>query len=184
MKAYGSTAKAMHWLIAVLILTQYVISVLMPDFGPHTVPGPLINLHLSFGILILVLMAVRVIHRWVAPVPLDMPDAPPWERRAARATHIAFYVILLFSPFLGWASASAHNVQVVVFGLVPLPDLAAPKAGWALAAGDIHIYLMWTLLALIGLHVAGALYHHFVRHDGVLRRMWPGGQGPAGPSVR
>lgn len=166
-------ARLLHWLIVLLVLTQFVIAILMPDVGPNTVPGTLINLHFSFGVLILVVMAVRFLFRLLYPVPLDMPGSPLWERCAARATHLAFYFILLVGPFLGWASASAHKLPVDVFGIFLLPDVAPEKARWALTAGDVHSYMMWALLALIALHVAAALYHHFLRRDGVLRRMLP-----------
>ena len=173
-RAYDLTAKVLHWLIAALVLTQFVIAYLMPDIGPNTVPDTLINLHLSFGIVILALTAVRLVYRWLHPVALDAGGSPLWERRAAYVTHVVFYLVLLIGPFLGWASASAHRIHVVVFGVVALPDIAAPRARWALTAGDVHTVLMWGLLALIGLHVAVALYHHFIRHDGTLRRMLPG----------
>ena len=173
---YGATAKWLHWAIVLLVLVQFGIALLMPDIGPHTVAGTLINLHFSFGVLILVLMAVRFGNRLLHPVPLDMPGSPAWERVAAYATQLAFYLILLVGPFLGWASASAHRLPVDVFGILTLPAIAAPRAHWALTAGDIHIYLMWTLAVLIGLHAAAALYHHFLRHDGVLRRMLPAGE--------
>ena len=87
--------------------------------------------------------------------------------------HYAFYVILLIGPFLGWASASSHSLPVTVFGILPLPDLVAPRTSWANQAGDVHSFLMWTLLALIGVHATAALFHHFVRRDGVLLRMLP-----------
>ncbi len=173
--AYGSTAKALHWLIALLVLLQFAVAVLMPEIGPRTVPGALIDLHLSLGMVILVLMAARLVNRLARPVPLDATDSPAWERAVARATHLVFYAILLIGPFLGWASASAHGIPVVVFGVLPLPDLAASKAHWALTAGDIHALMMWVLLALIAAHAAAAMYHHFVRHDRVLMRMWPAG---------
>jgi cytochrome b561 len=172
-QGYSSAAKLLHWLIVLLVLTQFVIAILMPSIGRNTVPGTLINLHFSFGVLILIVMAIRFLFRLLYPVPLDMPGSPLWERWTARATHLAFYFILLVGPFLGWASASAHKLPVDVFGLFLLPDIAPAKARWALTAGDIHTYMMWTLLALIALHVTAALYHHFLRHDGVLRRMLP-----------
>ncbi|HTN64943.1 MAG TPA: cytochrome b [Burkholderiaceae bacterium] len=172
-QGYRSTAKFLHWLVVLLVSSQFVIAILMPGIGPNTVPGTLINLHFSFGVLILVVMAIRFIGRLLHPVPLDMPDSPAWERWTAHATHVAFYLILLLGPFLGWASASAHKLPIKVFGIFSLPDIAVPKARWALTAGDIHAYLMWTLLALIALHAAAALYHHFFRHDGILQRMLP-----------
>jgi cytochrome b561 len=170
---YSAAAKLLHWIIALLVFSQYVISILMPGIGPNTVPGTLIDLHFSFGVVILIVMAIRFVYRLLEPVPLDMPDAPAWERRAAHATHLLFYFCFLVGPFLGWASASAHRLPVNVFGIVTLPSIAAPKAPWALTAGTLHQYMMWTLLALIALHMLAALYHHFVRHDGVLQRMLP-----------
>jgi cytochrome b561 len=173
-QGYGGVAKTLHWLIVALVLIQFVVAYLMPGIGRNAVATPLINLHFSLGVLILVLMAIRFVHRLYHPAPPAMPDAPAWEHRSAEAMHRIFYLLLLIGPFLGWASASAHDLRVNVFGLFTLPPLAAPKARWALIAGDIHTYAMWTLLALIALHAAAALYHHFVRKDGVLQRMLPG----------
>ncbi|MGE5170934.1 MAG: cytochrome b [Rudaea sp.] len=171
--AYSGAAKTFHWLIAALVVAQFVISWLMPGIGRNTVPGPLIDLHFSLGVLIIVVMALRFVHRLSHRLAPAMPDAPAWERRWAQAIHGLFYAILLVVPFLGWASASAHHLPVRFFGLFTLPDLAPPKARWALRAGDIHTYAMWTLLGIISLHAAAALYHHFVRRDGVLQRMLP-----------
>jgi cytochrome b561 len=176
-EGYSATAKWLHWLIVALVLSQFVVAVLMPDFGPRTVPGTLVNLHLSLGLLIFLLTAVRFVNRQFVPVPLDDRNSPEWQRLAARAMHLAFYVLLLLAPFLGWAAASAHRVPVTFFGLASLPPLAPPRARWALRAGDIHSWSMWVLLALIALHAAVALYHHFVRKDEVLRRMLPSGAG-------
>lgn len=170
---YSATAKTLHWLIVLLVLAQFVVAFLMPGIGRDTVLEPLITRHFSLGILILVIMAIRLVLRLRHPVPLDTPGLAAWERWSAYATHSLFYLILLIGPFLGWASASAHSLQVNVFGLIPLPSIAAPKAHWALTAGDIHALMMWVLLALIALHAAAALYHHFFRHDDVLRRMLP-----------
>ncbi|MBS0325623.1 MAG: cytochrome b [Proteobacteria bacterium] len=172
-QGYGAAAKGLHWLVVLLVLVEYIVAILMPDIGPRTQPGPLIDLHFSFGVVIVLVMAVRLFARLAAPVALDMPDAPAWERRSASLTHVLFYVLLIVAPFLGWASASAHSLPVSVFGLVPLPAIAAPRARWALVAGDIHKVAMWATLALIGLHALAALYHHFVRHDRVLLRMLP-----------
>jgi cytochrome b561 len=168
---YTPAAKALHWTTVLLVATQFVTALAMPDIGPHTEPDSWISLHFSIGILILCAMGARLVHRLM--YPLEASQAPAWERFAALLTHRLFYLILLVGPFLGWASASAHRLTVGLFGLVALPPIAAPKAGWALTAGDVHATAMWVLLALVGLHAAAALYHHFVRHDGTLRRMLP-----------
>ncbi len=171
--AYGRSAKTLHWLVVALLACQFTTAAVLPQVELDTTPDTVINLHFSFGIAILIVMAIRVVHRWRHPVPVAQGDAPPWERVLARASHLTFYFVLLVGPFLGWASASAHGVPVRLFGLVALPDLAPRKAAWALLAGDIHGYAMWTLLGLLAVHAGAALFHHFVRHDKVLRRMLP-----------
>lgn len=173
---YTAFAKLLHWLIALLVAAQFVVAWFMPHIGRNARAEGLVRLHFTLGVLILLVMIVRWIHRLRFPVPLEMPDAPTWERWAAHWMHIAIYAILLVSPWLGWASASAHNLPVRLFA-IPLPALAPPKAGWALEAGDIHTWSMWVLLALVALHALAALYHYFVRRDGVLQRMLPASAG-------
>lgn len=171
--AYTPAAKALHWTIVLLVTIQFVTALAMPEVGPHTQPDALISLHFSIGVLILAVMAARLVHRLKYPVPLEASQAPAWERFVALLTHRLFYLILLIGPLLGWASASAHRLTVSLFGLVTLPAIAAPKARWALTAGDVHATAMWVLLALVAMHAAAALYHHVVRRDGTLQRMLP-----------
>jgi len=172
-QGYSPAAKWLHWLVVLLVLTQFLISFLMPEIGPNTVPATLISLHFSFGVLIFIVMVIRLNHRLLHPVPLDMPDSPAWERWAAQAMQLAFYFSVLAGPFLGWASASARKLAVNVFGIIALPDIAATHARWALTAGDVHAYMMWVFLVLIAGHAGAALYHHFFLRDGVLQRMLP-----------
>ncbi len=174
---YDTAGKAFHWTVVALVACQFVTALLLPDIKLDTPLDTTINLHFNFGLLILVVMAARLVHRWMHPVPVAPEDCPGWERALALATHRLFYVILLVGPFLGWAAASAHSIPVRLLGVVTLPALAPRKAEWGFLAGDIHGYAMWTLLALIGVHAGAALYHHFVRHDNVLRRMLFAGSG-------
>ncbi len=172
-RVYSPTAKALHWTVVALIVVQFATAFLMPDIGPRTPPSTVIDLHFSFGVVILAVMAIRFVHGLLYPVPLEASAARPWERLLAMTTHRLIYLILLVSPVLGWASASAHRLAVSLFGIVELPAIAAPRAHWALVAGDIHMLAMWALLVLVGLHVAAALYHHFMRNEDTLKRMLP-----------
>ncbi|NIA53023.1 cytochrome b [Massilia sp. TW-1] len=171
--SYSPVAKGLHWLIVLLLVVQFVTAFLLPHIGRNTPMSTVISLHFSFGVLVLIVMAIRFVHRLMHPVALEAHDAPAWERFLARTTHRVFYLILLVGPPLGWASASAHSLPVTPFGIVTLPAIAAPGAHWANTAGDIHATAMWILLWLVGLHVVAALFHHVVRRDGTLRRMLP-----------
>lgn len=95
-------------------------------------------------------------------------------RSVARLTHGVLYLLLIAQPLMGWANASSRGWSLTLFGVIPLPPLSAQGSTLGHELGDLHGALAWGLLGLIGLHVAAALYHHFVLRDGVIRRMLPG----------
>lgn len=171
---YDPVAKALHWLVVALLIAQYVFALTMPDIGRNTVPGTLIDLHMSFGLTILAVVAIRWLWRIGHPIPLATRDLPAWEQPLARIVHGALYLLLIADPILGWMNASARDWTVTVFGLFQLPHLVAPRSALGRQAGDVHTFTAWMLLVLVGLHVLAALYHYFVRNDGVLQRMLPG----------
>ncbi|HET7134368.1 MAG TPA: cytochrome b [Casimicrobiaceae bacterium] len=171
---YDPVAKSLHWLVFALLLAQYIVAFTMPDIGRGTVPGTLIDLHMSFGLTILALVVVRWFWRLRHRVPLATADVPAWEQPIARVTHALLYALLVVNPILGWMNASARDWTITVFGLFQLPHLVAARSPIGRQAGDVHVFLTWALLALVGLHVAAALYHYFGRRDRILQRMLPG----------
>jgi cytochrome b561 len=172
---YAGTAKALHWLIVALLIVQFVLAWAMPDIHRDTKADALINLHLSFGALILGVAIIRLGWRATHAEPPPQDGLPPWQRQSARVMHWLLYGLLFVVPILGWINASYRGFPVSLFGLVELPKLLATRApgfGWI---GDVHgVLANYAMLALVGLHVAAALYHYFVRRDGVLQRMLPG----------
>jgi cytochrome b561 len=172
---YTGTAKSLHWLILALLIVQFTVAWTMPHIGRNTHPGTLINLHFSVGVLILAIVIVRLAWRLTHGEPAPEDGVPPWQVASARLLHWLLYLLLLVVPILGWANASYRGFPVVMFGL-EMPKLIATRApGWGWT-GDIHSFLAtYVLLGLVGLHVLAALYHYFVRRDGVLQRMLPDG---------
>jgi cytochrome b561 len=171
---YGSFAKVLHWSITVLIAVQFAIGWSMPHIGRNTRPDTLINLHFSFGMLILLIVIVRLAWRLKHPVSLLTANTPLWQQRAAGAGHLLLYALLLAIPVLGWLSASGRNFPVNLFGLVEFPALLRPKHPWTGTLGDIHMVLSnYILLGVVAMHGLFALYHHFILHDDTLRRMLP-----------
>lgn len=171
---YGTFAKAMHWLVAALIASQFAIGWSMPHIGRNTRPGTLINLHFSVGMVILLLVIVRLAWRLTHPVPPVTTNVPLWQQRTARVVHLLFYVLLLAIPVLGWMSASGRNFPVALFGVIQFPQLLPAKHPWTGTLGDIHTLLSnYVLLGAVALHGLAALYHHFIVRDETLRRMLP-----------
>lgn len=131
-------------------------------------------LHRSFGLTILGLTAFRLAWRQRTPVPPLPADVPPLQRIAARASVAALYVLLGSQPVLGVVGSLLHGDRVTVFGAVVLPALLPFNRPLARQVPWLHGWTALLPLALIGLHVAAALHHHFVRRDAVLSGMLPG----------
>jgi len=134
----------------------------------------LISLHFSFGILILGVVIVRLIWWATHGVPKRADDIPDWQYWAALVVHWLLYLLLFVVPILGWLNASWRGYAVSLFGLFEMPKLVATRVpGWHWT-GDRHMMLAtYVLLTLVGLHVLAALYHYFIRRDGVFQRMLP-----------
>lgn len=171
--AYSPPAKLFHWLTAFLLAIQYSIGWLMPDIGRNTQPVGLISWHLSIGALIVLLVLVRLVWRWTHPALPDSQMLSPLFHWIARVTHWLLYVLLVAFPLMGWANASSRGWAVSLFGIVPLPPLSPKGSQLGHTLGDMHQLFAWVLIAVVALHVAGALYHHFIIKDDTMRRMLP-----------
>jgi cytochrome b561 len=178
---YDAVAKTLHWLIAAAIVAMLVIGWVMVRL-PKTDPDKfaLFQWHKSIGITILLLSLARFGWRLSHPAPPLPVAMPAWEKIAARATHALFYVLIIGMPLIGWAivSASPLNLPTMLYGLVPwpnmpvLPDLENKREiGHAL--DSVHETGAYILAALLVLHVAAALKHHWFDRDDVLTRMAP-----------
>jgi len=170
---WGWAAIALHWIGAALIILLLAHGWWMTHLTSR--PERLANYagHAAMGYDLLVLLAARLLWRWMNPVPGPPGDTKPWERLAAHVSHAGLYVLMFATTLVGWGLAGTMRtpLQQDIFGIkVPLiyanPDRAVHEM-WE----DTHRVLAYVLLALVVVHVAAALYHHFVKRDAVLKRM-------------
>lgn len=171
--AWGSLSKALHWLIVLLIINQWVIV-----SRAHNLPNGLAKLeamawHKSFGITILALAVIRLAWRWMNPTPELTSVTKAWERALAKLAHVLLYGFLFAIPITGWMMSSAKNFPVSWFKLIQLPDLVAPSESLFRLMHEVHEGLNLALVGVAALHIAGALKHHFIDHNDVLKRMLP-----------
>lgn len=181
---YHPVAKALHWLVALLVAIQFGIAWAMPDIGPQTKLDRLISLHLTVGALIGLAALARVSWRLRHRAPGAIATEPRWLRTGARVGHATLYVLLLIVPLLGWAAASVRGWRVTLLPRLALPALLPRGSKSGFLAGDVHIFLAYTLLAIVALHIAAALYHRLILHDQVLARMLPRRASTAGTPER
>jgi cytochrome b561 len=176
---WSSVVKALHWLIAVLIIGLVIVGWRMKGLPSSPTKVQVYLLHKSTGILVLALVLVRIAVRIWAGRPADLP-MPGWQRKAADLVHALLYVVMVAMPMSGWLFNSAANFPLRWYGLFTIPAIAGPDPALKSWAGTAHLLLFWVLFALFILHVAGALQHHFVDRDATLRRMWLARRRPEG----
>lgn len=172
LERYSKVAIVLHWLIAAFILTNIGLGI-----GAANTEGAVhrvvLDLHKPVGFVILCLSLVRLAWRIYCPPPAAMEGKAAWERPLAALAHTALYFLMVLTPFVGlWVSSAAptrHEINVLGFNAPFLPVMQGRE--FAVAAGGVHKYLAWSLIALLVLHVAAALKHRFVNRDGVMDRM-------------
>ncbi len=170
---YGAGAVIFHWTVALLIVFLGALGLLFEDIPREARPF-WINVHVCVGLIYFALVAARLLWRATHRAPELPPDIGEFSRRTSPAVHHLLYVFMLLIPVVGVVARVWHGrgfdygVFQLNFGVAANPAIFDP-------AEEIHQLLAYALFALAGLHVGGALYHHFVRRDGILLRMAPGG---------
>jgi cytochrome b561 len=165
----------LHWLLAILLFALIGLGWTMIHAGlPASTTFDLFQWHKSLGILALVLVLVRIAARAVGRAPAHVAMGA-WERAAATGTHLALYAIMLVGGMSGWLAASTAIIQIPTrfFDLFAVPAIWRADQDMFEWMSFIHALAAWGLLALVALHVAGALKHHFLDGDDVLTRMLP-----------
>jgi cytochrome b561 len=172
-ESWDPVVKWVHWSTLLLIAAAFAAvwaSESAPSREQHTM---LVQLHRSLGITVLALTLFRLGWRWRARVPSLPAGLPEIQKAAARATEYLLYLLLLIQPVLGMIHTNARGDRVDFYFLVELPAIFGRNKLLAREALAVHGLVAELLLAIIALHASAALYHHYVRRDGVLRAMLP-----------
>lgn len=180
---YTATAKALHWLIAIMILGMLGLGFYMHDLPLSPEKLKLYSWHKWAGVTIFLLVIVRLAWRVThqpPPLPSSIPRLQQW---LAHAIHVVLYVLMFGIPLSGWLMSSAKGFQTVWFGVLPLPNLIAKNQALGDLLLTVHLGLNLILIILLLGHVGAALKHHFIDHDEVLKGMLPGLKGPAANSI-
>ena len=164
--------RTLHWVMAICIIAMLFIGVGMVSTVAPTYL-PLISIHKSLGALILVLALIRLAVRLYSGAPPLPADLPAPMKLAASLSHYALYGLMIAMPLLGWAMLSAAAYPVVLFGGIRLPAILPQSDSLHTLLWGAHYYLAFVFFALVLMHLAAALFHALVRHDGVFAAMAP-----------
>ena len=172
---YHPLARALHWVLALAIVGNFALGVYMHELPFSPARLQYYSWHKWAGVLVLAFSVFRLLTRLMAPppaLPLNIEAAMPgWQKLAHHATHIGLYALFFAVPLSGWAFSSAAGFPIVLFGVLPLPDFVPVSEPLADLLKEVHKFAALSMAALVLLHVAGALKHHFVDRDGLMSRM-------------
>jgi cytochrome b561 len=173
---YGAIALLFHWSMAVLVIGLAALGLYMvtlADAGFSTEKVTLVLIHKEFGVLALLLIAMRLAWRVTQTLPRLVDNLPDWQKLTARFVHLSFYGLLFALPMSGWLLSSAAGIPVSFIGLFMLPDFVHRNNDLFLLYVGIHKWLGYLLIFLIFVHAGAALKHHFVSRDDTLKKMLP-----------
>lgn len=166
----GRTAAALHWLVAIGVFGMLAFGYWISTLPRGPAKTDFVQLHKSFGLIVLALAAARIAWRVHAGFP--EPIGRPWERRAARLAHLALMALTLALPLSGIVRSLAYARPVELFGLTIVPRLIAKKhEALNEFAGAVHDACALTIVALVALHIAAAAKHRFIDGDDALARV-------------
>ncbi len=168
---WGAVARLFHWLTALGVLALIAVGLWMTDLPNGMRKINIYALHKSVGITILGLTVLRLLWRLTDDRPLSPPGQPAWQQRAAQAAHVLLYGLLIAMPLSGWLYNSASGFPLRWFKLANLPHLVEADPALKERAHGAHEFGAWLLIALVVLHAAAALKHHFVDRDDTLNAM-------------
>ncbi|MFB9125744.1 cytochrome b [Paraburkholderia dipogonis] len=166
---FNLLARALHWLMAALIVAMLFIGVIMTASLSHR--ASLLNLHRPLGIAIGVLALIRLANRLSHHSPALPSDLSKWQVAAARSSHVVLYVLMLALPAVGWAMLSAGGFPVKLFGNVYLPSVIYASPITYARLHLLHEWLAFVLFSVVVAHLCAALHHAWIRRDGVFASM-------------
>jgi cytochrome b561 len=169
---FNFLARLLHWSMAVAILAMLFVGAAMVVSIRHR--EQLLDLHRPLGLAILLLAIVRLANRLRNQPPPLPQDLPRIQKFAAEASHWLLYGLMLAMPLIGWAMLSAGGYPVTVFDGFNLPAIAPHSAVLYGFLRPLHGVLAYLLFFTILGHLGAALFHTWVRRDGVFGQMAKG----------
>jgi cytochrome b561 len=166
---YHPVAKILHWIIAAMIVLQFVLAKFAEDAATPMQELALLANHKSVGITIFLCACLRLAWRLRQGVPPPLP-MPGWQAIASRISHWTLYGLIFLMPITGWLMSSASAYSVSWFNLVPLPDLVSADPDLKETLEAIHKTLAKLMFAIAAVHITAAL-RHSLKKDGAIARI-------------
>lgn len=170
--SYGTITKSFHWIMAILIIGVVIAGFTMTRLEPSDLKWSIYGNHKAVGVILLCLIPLRILWRLISKIPKLPKTVPGWQRLAANANIFILYILMVVMPLSGFLMSTMGGRSIDMFGVFTIESFEKNQSVSS-QAHDIHMTVAWVIAGLIILHTLGALYHHFIHKDNVLKRMLP-----------
>ena len=170
---YSPTQQLFHWITVLCMAAILPLAWVMTSAKDSPFNEALYNWHKTLGTIVLLITAARIFWRLADRPPAYPPRIAVWDKALAHTTYVLFFFVLLWMPITGFFTTTFDGYPTTYFNLIPSPQLLPKNDQLADLFGDLHAFGQWALYGLLGLHIAGVVFHVVFRRDGVLGRMLP-----------
>lgn len=169
---YTRIAVVLHWLTALCLFAQIGFGWFLESIPKGTaLRGPYVNIHKSTGLLLAVLIVIKILWRLAHRPPRYPAFLAAWERTASKVTQFLLYFCMLVMPFSGYVASNYSKYGVKLFNSIALPPWGTNDPRIYAVFNTTHVLTSYLFVALIVLHILGAI-RHALRRDGIVARMW------------
>jgi cytochrome b561 len=169
--SYDGVAIALHWVTAALVIANFALAQTWDWFVKPT-KGFMEDTHMSFGVLLTIVIVARLIWRWLPGNQVSSIEAG-WIRIASKGMHYLLYLLLVAEAALGFAFRWGAGRPMAFFGTGIPPLIGQMERPLRRELREFHEWIGWAIIVLALVHALAALYHHYVLKDRVLKRMLP-----------
>jgi len=170
---WGGVTQLFHWGILLLIMLQYTLAYVMLDMPDSDQKWALFGWHQQMGLTILLLVFLRLWWRERNPIPKDSKKAPRWDALLSKTNIWILYLLMFSFPLSGFLMTTLGGHSINYFNLFTIPALMEGPNVYAETFLTAHIWISYILYVVVGLHILGGFYHHFIVKDKILLRMLP-----------
>jgi len=168
---YDGVAITLHWLVALLVLVQFALAETWDWFSRDTRES-MQSIHISFGILLAVVVLAEIIWRWIPGHRVSSIEQG-WVRVASKSVHYLLYILLVLQAALGFTIGWSGGHPIHLFGIAIPGPIGALSRPLRHDIREIHSWVGWTIVIVASGHALAALYHHYALRDRVFGRMFP-----------
>ena len=168
---YGVVTKGFHWLLFLMLTFSVFAGNFLASMPKGAEKLEAAGMHKSFGAVILMLIFARLFWRLINVVPKDTANTPDIQKSLAHAMHWALYALIFAQPLSGILMTQSAGYPISFFGLFDFPVWLDKDKSLAEFFRSAHGVIWIILVVAVFGHVSAALHHHFIKKNGVLKKM-------------